>query len=69
MSLLSNITEEPATDQTIATDQGPWDGQGWQSQGVWQSPGVWHKKATKVRKVPPPTLPKPKFHPSFLYQT
>ena len=27
-----------------------------------------HKKSSKVisKKVPPPTLPKPKFHPSFL---
>ena len=33
-----------------------------------EKPDRHHKKSSKVisKKVPPPTLPKPKFHPSFL---
>ena len=55
-SLLSNISEEPRTDHSDpATTSG---GQAEQLQPATARVGA--------RKVPPPTLPKPRFHPAFL---
>ena len=55
VSLLSNISEEPRTDHSDpATTSG---GQAEQLQPA---------ARVGARKVPPPTLPKPRFHPAFL---
>ena len=54
LSLLSNISEEPRTDHS---DPATTSGQAEQLQPA---------ARVGARKVPPPTLPKPRFHPAFL---
>ena len=54
VSLLSNISEEPRTDPSDPATSG----QAEQLQPATARVGA--------RKVPPPTLPKPRFHPAFL---
>ena len=54
VSLLSNISEEPRTDPS---DPATTSGQAEQLQPA---------ARVGARKVPPPTLPKPRFHPAFL---
>ena len=53
LSLLSNISEEPRTDHSDPATSG-------------QAEQLQPAARVGARKVPPPTLPKPRFHPAFL---
>ena len=68
VSLLSEITEEPPTDLINASNvvtRDPWGGECHRNNNQ-ELPGIKTATIGHSRKVPPPTLPKPKFHPSFL---